>query len=117
MPRDSCGLPRTKMCVVRAARPVTGFAAARLFRRVRISHHDLAHDGVFESAIRILVAGDADFAANIVAVRPLRCWLGLRSGSLRGSFRIAESLLGRGGAGGLLRRLLAGEGVKSREGK
>lgn len=50
------------------ARPVTRFAAASLQRSPGIPQHDLAHDGVFEAMLLILVAGYTRFAADVVAV-------------------------------------------------
>ena len=52
------------------ARPMTRFAAASLQRSPGIPQHNLAHDGVLETAFLIDVAGYAGLAAHIVPIRP-----------------------------------------------
>src|SRR6266568_6706111 len=77
--------------------PMTRFASAGLVGSPRICHH-LAHDGVLEAAVLILVAGYTGLAAYIVAISRLMSGFGLllRGCGLSLLFR---RLLGGGDAG------------------
>jgi len=64
---DGDGVLAAPCLHVSSAGAVAGFASAGLFGRVGMCH-GLAHDGVLEAAILVLVAGDAGFAPDIVAI-------------------------------------------------
>ena len=105
---------------VGAARTMARFAAPGFFGSMRIAQHHFAHHGVLESAILIVMASDAGFAADVVAVGPLgRKCLGLflrRRWRRSCGFRIRArfSLAGRRR---ILRWLLAGKRIHRREEK
>src|SRR5262245_33380549 len=52
---------------MRLARPVACFTSTRLFRAMRIQHHDFPHGGVLEAAILVFVARDTHLASDVAS--------------------------------------------------